>query len=115
MKIRELFTGTRYVGRAEGDKRTYSVFQGDVGYLVVTPHSGHSFTINIVDAEVPEVVTRRFKGKQLSTVRLRKNSRRRDLFGSPFAALNALYVMVALKRARKLKRREGRAMLFKIR
>ena len=26
MKIRDLFTGTRYVGRAEGDKRTYSVY-----------------------------------------------------------------------------------------
>ena len=37
MKIRDLFTGTRYVGRAEGDRRTYSVFEGDVGYLVVTP------------------------------------------------------------------------------
>jgi hypothetical protein len=115
MKFRELFHGTRYVGRADGDKRTYHVFQGDVGFLVLTPNSDHSFTINVVDTEAPDVVTSTFKGKQLTTVRLRKNGRRPDLFGSPFAALNTLYVMVALGRARKLKRREGRAMLFKIR
>jgi hypothetical protein len=51
----------------------------------------------------------------VTTVRLRKDGRRPDLFGSPFAALNALYVMVGLGRARKLKHREGKAMLFKIR
>jgi hypothetical protein len=115
VKIRELFTGTRYIGKADGDKRTYYVFQADVGYLVLTPNSERSFTINLVDSEAPEVVTRTFKGKQLTTVRLREKGRRPDLFGSPFMALNTLYAMVALGRARKLKRREGRAMLFKIR
>ena len=115
MKIAELFTGVRYLGRAEGDKRTYHVFDGAAGYLVVTPNSKRSFSMNIVDPEAPEVITRAFKGKQLTTVRLRKSGRRADLFGSPFASLNALYVMVALRRARKLKQREGRAMVFKIR
>ncbi len=115
MKVRDLFLGAHYVGRADGDKRKYYVFQADVGYLVLTPNSDRSFTINVVDVEAPEVVTKTFKGKQLTTVRLREKGRRPDLFGSPFAALNALYVMVALGHARKLKRREGRAMLFKIR
>jgi hypothetical protein len=115
VKIRDLFTGTRYIGKADGDRKSYHVFQGDAGYLVVTPNSEHSFAISLVDAEVPEVLTKTFKGKQLTTVRLKENGRRPDLFGSPFAALNALYVMVALGHARKLKRREGRAMLFKIR
>jgi hypothetical protein len=115
MKIAQVFASVRYLGRAEGDKRTYYVFQGDVGYLVVTPNSDRSFTTSIVDAEAPDVITRAFKGKRLTTVRLRKSGRRSDLFGSPFTALNALYVMVALGRARKLKHREGRAMVFKIR
>ncbi len=91
------------------------MFEGDIGYLVLSPNSDHSFTINIVDSEAPEVLIRKFKGKQLTTRRLRQSSRRPDLFGSPFASLNALYVMVALGRARKLKRREGKAMVFKIR
>ena len=45
---------------------------------------------------------------------LKESNRRPDLFGAPFASLNALYVMVALGRARKLKQREGKAMVFKI-
>jgi hypothetical protein len=115
MKIAQLFAGVRYVGKAEGDKRSYHAFEGDVGYFVLTPNSDRSFTINLVDAESPEAITQAFKGKRLTTVRLRKSGRRPDLFGSPFAALNALYLMVAMGRAKKLKHREGRAMVFKIR
>jgi hypothetical protein len=114
MKIRQLFAGIRYVGRAEGDRRSYYVFQSDAGYLVLTPNSEYSFTANIVDAGAPEVVTRKFKGKELTAKDLREMRRRDDLFGRPFAALNALYAMVALRYARKLKRREGKAMVFKI-
>ena len=110
-----MFGGIRYLGRAEGDRRTYYVFESTAGYLVVTPSTDHSFNINRVDIEVPEVVSKRFKGKQLTTGRLRLSSRRPDLFGDSFASLNALYVMVALGRAKKLKRREGKAMVFKIR
>ncbi len=114
MKFPELFKGVRYVGKAEGDRKTYYVFESDVGYLVVAPNSIGSFNLNIVDAEVPDVMTRSFRGKKLTAGRLKHSNRRPDLFGSPFASLNALYVMVALGRARKLKRREGKAMVFKI-
>jgi hypothetical protein len=114
MKPADLFKGVRYVGKAEGDRKTYYVFESDVGYLVVAPNSTGRFNLNVVDAEAPDVMTRAFRGKKLTTGRLQQSSRRPDLFGSPFASLNALYVMVALGRARKLKRREGKAMLFKI-
>ncbi len=114
MKFPELFKGVRYVGKAEGDRKTYYVFESDVGYLVVAPNSIGSFNLNIVDAEVPDVMTRSFRGKKLTAARLKHSNRRPDLFGRPFASLNALYVMVALGRARKLKRREGKAMVFKI-
>ena len=40
--------------------------------------------------------------------------RRPDLFDDNFSPLNALYTMVALGRAKKLKKRQGRAMVFKI-
>ncbi len=115
MKIPEMFAEIRYLGRAEGDRRTYYVFESTVGYLVLTPGSDHSFNVNTVDLEAPEVLSRKFKGKQLTTGRLKLSSRRPDLFGDSFACLNALYVMVALGRAKKLKRREGRAMVFKVR
>jgi hypothetical protein len=71
MKVQDMFDGIRYLGRAEGDRRTYYVFETTHGYLVVTPSSDHSFNINAVNNEASEVVSRGFKGKQLTTRRLR--------------------------------------------
>jgi hypothetical protein len=114
MKVPDLFKGVRYVGKAEGDRKTYYVFESDCGYLVVAPNSTGSFNLNIVNGEVPGVVTTMFKSKRLTSGRLKRSNRRPDLFGRPFASLNALYAMVALGCAQKLKRREGKAMVFKI-
>lgn len=114
MKIPSLFKGARYVGKAEGDRRTYYVFESDFGYLVVAPNSTGGFNLNVVDSKVPDAVTSGFRGKNLTAGRLKRTSRRPRLFRGPFSSLQALYVMVALGRARKLKRREGRAMVFKI-
>lgn len=114
MRIPNLFRGVRYVGKAEGDRRTYYVFESDVGYLVVAPNSTGSFNLNIVDGDTPEVIASAFGGKKLTTGRLKRSGRRPDLFGGPFASLNALYVMAALGRARKLKQRDGKAMVFRI-
>jgi hypothetical protein len=114
MKVSELFSGIHYVGKAEGDRKTYYVFEADSGYVVVTPSSGNSFNMNLVDTEVPDVISKTFKKKRLTSARLKDSNRRPDLFGFPFASLNSLYVMVALGRARKLKLREGKAMVFRI-
>lgn len=114
MKVSELFEGAHYSGKAEGDRKTYYVFETNKCYLVVAPSSPESFNLSVVDREVPEVVARAFKGKRVTARRLREDARRPDLFNVPFAALNALYVMVGLGRARKLKQREGKAMVFKI-
>jgi hypothetical protein len=115
MKIAQLFTGARYLGRAEGDRQRYYIFGSGAGYLVVAPNSDRSFNMNLVDAEAPEAIARAFKGKRLTTGILRKSGRRPDLFGTSFGCLNALYVMVGLGRARKLKLRQGRSMVCKIR
>ena len=114
MKVSKLFEGVHYSGKAEGDRKTYYIFESDSGYLVVAPSSASRFNLTVVDREVPEVVARAFRGKRVTTSRLREGSRRPDLFNIPFAALNALYAMVGLGRARKLKQREGKAMVFKI-
>jgi hypothetical protein len=114
MKIPNLFKGTRYAGKAEGDRRTYYVFESDVGYLVVAPNSAGGFNLNIVDRKVPDAVTSAFKGKKVTAARLKRSSRRPGLFRGPFSSLQALYVTVALGRAQKLKQREGKAMVFKI-
>ncbi|MGC2695114.1 MAG: hypothetical protein WA738_04920 [Candidatus Angelobacter sp.] len=57
---------------------------------------------------------KKFSGEQVTTKLLGKNSRRPDLSGQRFSRLNSLYVMVALGKAKKLKKREGRSMVFKI-
>ena len=60
------------------------------------------------------MLSRKFKGKQVTVSTLKSHGYRTDLFGEYFDRLNALYVMVALGRARKLKKKLGRAMLFRV-
>lgn len=115
MRITKLFRNTRYIGQAKGERKTYYVFESDVGYLIAAPNSGRGFYVNVVEREAPEAISKVFKGKQVTNKRLKEKGRRPDLFGPSFVALNALYAMVALGRAKKLKRREGKAMVFKIR
>jgi hypothetical protein len=116
MKMAKLFDGAQYVGEAEGDRLSYYVYRtAEVGYLVVSRSSERSFNMNVVDEDAPEAIAKSFKGQRLTTVRLRKSGKRPELFGTSFSCLNALYVMVALRRAQKLKLREGRAIVFKVR
>ena len=114
MRLRSLLQDLKWIGQAKGDKRIYSVVQGTSDYLVVSPNGRTNLNVTIVDKRAPEALTRRFHGREVTTSLLKRRSRRADLLGGPFAPLNALYVMVALGRARKLKKREGKAMVFKI-
>ncbi len=115
MKISTILQGLHFVGQAEGDRRTYYVFQGQGPYLVASPNVRGGLNVNVVERETPEVLSHRFGGRRVTGKILVEQGRRPDLFGADFAALNALYVMVALGRARKLQRREGRALVFKVR
>ena len=113
MRLRSLLQDLKWIGQAKGDKRIYSVVQGTSDYLVVSPNGRTNLNVTIVDKRAPETLARRFGGREVTTSLLKRKGGR--LFGEPFAPLNALYVMVALGRARKLKKRAGRAMVFKIR
>jgi hypothetical protein len=114
MAIKNLFKDARFIGQAEGDRRSYYVFQSDGGYLVATAQSARNYSVTLVQNEVPDVISRKFKGKQVTVGTLKSQGHRTDLFGQYFDRLNALYVMVALGRARKLKKKLGKAMLFKV-
>lgn len=115
MRVPSLLQKLRFLGQAEGDKRTYYVFQGGGDYLVASANGTAALNVTLVARKIPEVIARRFRGREVTTSLLKRASGRPDLFRAPFAPLNALYVMVALGAARKLKKREGRAMVFKIR
>ncbi len=114
MTVKHLFSGARFIGEAEGERRTYYVFQGESGYLVATPQSPRNYSVTLVQNEVPEVISRKFKGKLVTVSMLKSKRGRSGMFQDYFDRLNALYVMVALGRARKLKKKLGKAMLFRV-
>jgi hypothetical protein len=114
MSVQSIFKNLEYTGRADGDRRSYHVLQGHSGYLIVASNNRGGFNVSVVPLEAPDVIARRFGGREVTGSKLAKQSRRPDLFRDAFAPLSALYVMVALGRARKLQKREGRAMVFKI-
>jgi len=114
MSVKTLFNGARFVGQAEGDRRKYYVFEAAAGYLVAAPQAPHSYSVTVLQREIPEVISNKFRGTQITVNTLKARGRRPDLFDRYFDRLNALYVMVALRKARKLKKRAGKAMVFKI-
>lgn len=114
MAVKNLFNGARFIGEADGEKRSYYVFQVDSGYLVASPQSARNYSVTFVANEVPDMISRKFKGKQVTVNMLKSKAHRESLFREYFDRLNALYVMVALGRARKLKKKLGRAMLFRV-
>ncbi len=114
MGVKSLFTGAKFIGQAEGDRRSYYVFAGARGYLVASPQSPNSYSVTVIAREAPDVIGGKFKGQKITAATLKSGAHRPDLFSAYFDRLNALYVMVALGRAKKLKRRLGKAMVFKI-
>ncbi len=114
MSVKTLFNAARFVGQAEGDRRKYYVFEAAAGYLVAAPQGPHSYSVTVIQREAPEVISNKFRGAQITVSTLKAKGRRPDLFDRYFDRLNALYVMVALRKARKLKKRVGKAMVFKI-
>jgi hypothetical protein len=113
MKISALFKDLDFVGQIEGDRRTYYVFKG-MDYLLISANGRDGFNVNVVDREVPEVITKKFAGQRVTGRMLADRARRPDLFSPGFSSLNALYVTGALGLAKKLVKRDGRAMVFKI-
>jgi hypothetical protein len=114
VKIQTLLRGLPFVGLAEGERVTYYVFEGNGAYLVVSENSRGGLNMNVVDQDAPAVISRRFSGRRVTGTTLAQRGRRPDLFRDSFSRLNALYTMVALGRAKKLKQRLGRSMVFKI-
>jgi hypothetical protein len=103
MNIRSLTTGLLYKGEVEGKRQTYYVFEGKSQYLVMSfsRSKANAGNFNVVASEAVEYVSRRFRGKQGLTAKLlHKRSGRPRLVRAPLAALNILYVLVAIGRAK---------------
>jgi len=103
MNIRSLTTGLLYKGEVEGKRQRYYVFEGKSQYLVMSFSRSkvNAGNFNVVASEAVEHVSRRFGGTQGLTAKLlHKRSRRPRLVRDPLAALNILYVLVAIGRAK---------------
>ena len=114
MSVKNLFAEATFVGQAEGDRRTYYVYQTANSFLVAAPQGPGSYSLTVIQADAPDVISSKFKGAQITVNTLKTKAHRPDLFSQYFDRLNALYVMVALGKAKKLKKRLGKAMVFKI-
>jgi hypothetical protein len=114
MRVPDLFKHLTYVGQAEGDKKLYYVFENPKGYLVVAGNATNAYNVNWVDRKAVDFVLTTFKGRKVTTGRIRQKAGRRNLFTGGFTALNTLYAMTATGRARKLRERDGKAMVFKV-
>ena len=115
MNAKSLVQGLAYVGRADGKRQTYYVFQGKGYFLVLSfsktkPHAGN---FNIVESEAVEYVRSRFAGAKAVTVNdvVAKGKRTRHV-PSPLAALNILYVLAAMGDLSVDARRAGPKLYF---
>jgi len=114
MDGKDLFKDAQYKGSADGERRTYYAYETTKNFLLASPSSSNQFNVTVIDKEATSIVAKKFAGKRVTAREVNKSSRK-DLFGAPFSALNTLYIMVALGHARRLKRRIGKAFVFKIR
>ena len=56
MRIVDVFRTLEYVGRAEGDKKSYCVFEGPHAYLVVASNTARSYNANVVEREAVDLL-----------------------------------------------------------
>jgi len=48
MGVKNLFAGAKFMGQAEGDRRSYYVFQTANGYLVAAPQGPNSYSLTVI-------------------------------------------------------------------
>ena len=120
MNIRSLQRGLQYCGRVEAVRQTYHVFES-AGYFFVlsfarsrTRRSSGYF--NLIDKGAVEYVRGRFGGTRGVTANdVTAAARRTRHIPTRLLALNALYVLVALKHASITRSGEHRQLFFAVR
>jgi hypothetical protein len=118
MKPEQAISDLRYEGEARGSRQTYHIFRGRRHFLVLSfrrdDPSGGNF--NIIDSAAVSYAEEKLHGSKGVTARqLLEESRRTKHFKDRFAALNTLYVLVALKKARVLHGGHPGALVFNFR
>lgn len=99
MNVKKLVQGLSHLGKVDGKRQTYYVFQGNGFFLVLsfskTKRQAGNF--NIVDSEAVEYVRDRFRGKKAVTSKdVVARSKRSKHARTSLIALNILYVLAAM-------------------
>ena len=117
MNIKNLSAGLSFQGKVTGRKQTYYVFEGRKSFFVFSfslskPKAGY---FNEVDSQAVSYVQRLARGQQGVTAQsLFKRSRKPKFIGSALEALNILYVLVAIDRAKIDRRHKSRQLFFNL-
>ncbi len=117
MNIKSLSAGLSFRGNVTGRKQKYYVFEGKDSFFIFSfsrakPKSGY---FNMVGTEAVTYVQRLARGEQGVTAQsLYKRSRNPKYIGSALEALNIMYVLVAIGRAKIDRRHKNRQLFFNI-
>jgi len=117
MNVKKLVQGLKYLGSVTGKKQTYHVFGGTGFFLVLSFSRAKrgAGNFNVVDAAAVEYVHKRFAGKSnVTTGDVVKKTRRTRHVRNALAALNMLYVLSAMGRAKVDPRRGGPKLFFNV-
>jgi hypothetical protein len=115
MRPEQAVSNLHYEGEARGSRQTYHIFRGQRHFLVLSfkrddPSAGN---FNIIDSGAVSYAEAKFGGsKGVTAKQLLEESRRTKHFKDRFAALNTLYVLVALKKATVSRRARPGALVF---
>ena len=117
MNVKKLMQGLTYLGDVSGKRQTYYVFKGSDLFLVLSfsraKRSAGNF--NVVEAEAVDYVHHRFAGKSgVTTNDVVKKARKSRHVPNPLVALNILYVLTAMGRAKVDARRGGPKLFFNV-
>lgn len=117
MNLRRLDAGLTFLGKVEGQRQTYHVFESEKFFFVCTfsRTKRKAGNFNVVDVEAVRYAQRLVGGKRgVTSQDLYKRSRQPRLVGSALEALNILYVLVATGYASIDRRRKAKQLFFNI-
>jgi hypothetical protein len=119
VNIRKLQQGLKYRGRVAAVRQTYHVFEARDYFFVLSfalskARKGSGY-FNVVDLAAVNYVQKRLGGRSAVTAKdVLSSARRTRHVSSSLAALNLLYVLVALEQASLLRVGANRQMFFSI-
>ena len=120
MNIRTLQRGLKYRGRVKAVRQTYHVFEAERYFFVLSfalskTRRGSGY-FNVIDTAAVDYVQRRLGGTRGVTAKdVVAASRRTRHIPTTLAALNVLYILVALRAASIVRAGKHRQLFFSVR